>query len=93
MAFQHVESVLILILFPTGFQIGINLADPVFRGRYYGVQRHTDDLSDIMKRALETGCTKMIVTGSDFKSIKGGLDLAAEYRAYIILMIIMFPTH
>lgn len=62
-----------------GLQIGINLADPMFRGKYYGVQRHPDDLSGVIKRAMETGCTKMIITGSDFKSIQGGLEISEEY--------------
>lgn len=62
------------------YQIGINLADPIFRGKYYGTQRHTDDLRAVVSRAQEVGCDKLIVTGSDFTSSKHALEIAKEYR-------------
>ena len=61
-------------------KIGINLADPIFRGRYHGKQRHPDDLGAVIQRAAEVGCTKLIVTGSSFKSSRDALKLAQEYR-------------
>ncbi len=61
-------------------KIGINLADPIFRGRYHGTQRHPDDLKGVLKRAAEVGCTKLIVTGSSFKSNRDALKLANEFR-------------
>ncbi|MCV5137611.1 hypothetical protein OFB61_23605, partial [Escherichia coli] len=49
-------------------KIGINLADPIFRGHYHGKPRHPDDLAGVVQRAIDVGCTKLIVTGSSFKS-------------------------
>ncbi|ORY56082.1 deoxyribonuclease tatD [Pseudomassariella vexata] len=64
---------------PRYIDIGINLADPIFRGRYYGKERHPDDLSAVVSRAQEVGCSKLIVTGSDFTSSRHALELAKEY--------------
>lgn len=60
-------------------QIGINLADPIFRGRYHGKPKHPDDLKGVVSRAVEIGCTKLIVTGSSFKSSRDALKLAREF--------------
>jgi TatD DNase family protein len=60
-------------------QIGINLADPIFRGIYNGKQRHDDDLSALVDRARQVGCTKLIVTGSSFRTSRDALAIAKEY--------------
>lgn len=60
-------------------QIGINLADPIFRGVYNGKQRHDDDLRGLVDRARHVGCTKLIVTGSSFKTSRDALALAKDY--------------
>ncbi|KAH8131529.1 hypothetical protein ACSS6W_001707 [Trichoderma asperelloides] len=64
---------------PRYIDIGINLADPIYRGKHRGVQRHPDDLKDVIGRAKEVGCTKLIVTGSDFTSSRDSLELAKEF--------------
>ncbi|KAI1800697.1 hypothetical protein F4811DRAFT_564542 [Daldinia bambusicola] len=64
---------------PRYIDIGINLADPIFRGQYHGTQRHPDDLSAVVSRAREVGCHKLIVTGSDFTSSRHALEIAKEY--------------
>ncbi|TFB04928.1 Deoxyribonuclease Tat-D [Trichoderma ghanense] len=64
---------------PRYIDIGINLADPIYRGKHRGVQRHPDDLKDVISRAKEVGCTKLIVTGSDFTSARDALELAKEF--------------
>ncbi|KAK3320737.1 endodeoxyribonuclease-like protein [Cercophora scortea] len=64
---------------PRYIDIGINLADPIFRGRYHGKSKHPDDLQGVIKRAEEVGCTKLIVTGSSFKSSRDALKLASEF--------------
>ncbi|KAK4174741.1 putative deoxyribonuclease [Triangularia setosa] len=63
----------------TSMWIGINLADPIFRGRYHGKSRHPDDLKGVVSRAIETGCTKLLVTGSSFKSSRDALKIAQEF--------------
>ncbi|GAO17488.1 hypothetical protein UVI_02000690 [Ustilaginoidea virens] len=60
-------------------QIGINLSDPIFRGRYHGIQKHPDDLAGVLVRARQVGCAKLIVTGSDLQSSRDALKLSAEY--------------
>ncbi|KAI1341777.1 hypothetical protein F5Y15DRAFT_347302 [Xylariaceae sp. FL0016] len=64
---------------PRYIDIGINLADPVFRGRYHGVQRHPDDLDAVISRGQEVGCQKLIITGSDFKSSRNAIKIAQQY--------------
>ncbi|CAK7568736.1 MAG: hypothetical protein SEPTF4163_006738, partial [Sporothrix epigloea] len=59
--------------------IGINLADPVFRGRYNGRNCHRDDLKDVVRRAHDVGCTKLIATGSSFRSARDALKLAEQF--------------
>jgi TatD DNase family protein len=60
-------------------QVGINLGDPVFRGVYHGKQAHEDDLKDVIQRALDVGCKKMMITGSNLQESKNAVDLARQY--------------
>ncbi|KAK0389733.1 hypothetical protein NLU13_3306 [Sarocladium strictum] len=64
---------------PRYIDIGINLADPIFRGNYRGKQVHSDDLKAVVGRAHEVGCSKLIITGSDFKSSREALEIAGEF--------------
>ncbi|KAF2184298.1 deoxyribonuclease tatD [Zopfia rhizophila CBS 207.26] len=59
--------------------IGINLGDPVFRGEYHGMQRHDDDLNDVLQRALDVGCKKFMVTGSDLNESEHAIGIAKAY--------------
>ncbi|KAI1434985.1 TatD family hydrolase [Xylaria sp. CBS 124048] len=68
---------------PRYIDIGINLADPIFRGVYHGKERHPDDLGAVVSRAQEVGCQKLIVTGSDFASSRHALDIAKEYPGVV----------
>ncbi|CAM1503954.1 Fc.00g015450.m01.CDS01 [Cosmosporella sp. VM-42] len=68
---------------PRYIDIGINLSDPIFRGRYHGKQRHPDDLAGVIGRAREVGCSKLIVTGSDLVSSRHALELAEEYTGTV----------
>ncbi|KAI5864072.1 hypothetical protein GGS23DRAFT_562782 [Durotheca rogersii] len=68
---------------PRYIDIGINLADPIFRGLYHGKQRHPDDLSAVVSRAQQVGCQKLIVTGSDFPSSRHALEIAKEYPGVV----------
>ncbi|KAF4343164.1 DNase [Fusarium beomiforme] len=64
---------------PRYIDIGINLTDPIFRGKYHGKERHPDDLDAIIGRARDVGCTKLIVTGSDLGNSRDALTLAKDY--------------
>ncbi|KAH9908148.1 hypothetical protein F4778DRAFT_777506 [Xylariomycetidae sp. FL2044] len=68
---------------PRYIDIGINLADPIFRGQYHGTQRHPDDLSAVVSRAQEVGCQKLIVTGSALTSSRHALEIAKEYPGVV----------
>ncbi|GAP85652.1 putative family hydrolase [Rosellinia necatrix] len=68
---------------PRYIDIGINLADPIFRGVYHGKERHPDDLHAVVSRAQEVGCQKLIITGSDFTSSRHALDIAKEYPGIV----------
>ncbi|KAI0205609.1 TatD family hydrolase [Astrocystis sublimbata] len=68
---------------PRYVDIGINLADPIFRGVYGRKERHPDDLQAVVSRAQQVGCQKLIVTGSDFASSKSALGIAQEYPGIV----------
>ncbi|KAF2013801.1 deoxyribonuclease Tat-D [Aaosphaeria arxii CBS 175.79] len=59
--------------------IGINLGDPVFRGEYHGTQRHESDFNDVLQRALDVGCKKFMVTGSDLKESQHAVQIAKDH--------------
>ncbi|KAH7360003.1 deoxyribonuclease tatD [Pyrenochaeta sp. MPI-SDFR-AT-0127] len=59
--------------------IGINFTDPIFRGEYHGTQRHENDFEDILQRALDAGCKKFMVTGSDLEESKHSIEIAKAH--------------
>ena len=46
--------------------IGANLTDRVFNGFYHGSAKHKDDLQIVLKRAVNVGIEKIIVTSGLF---------------------------
>jgi TatD DNase family protein len=60
-------------------QIGINFTDPVFRGSYHGTQRHDNDFEDVIQRALDAGCKKFMITGSDLDESKHAIEIAKAH--------------
>lgn len=88
---KKIHILALLTSSPGSSQIGINLADPIFRGVYHGKERHPDDLRAVISRAQEVGCQKLIVTGSDLTSSRHALDIAKEYRERDCFLHHIFP--
>ena len=59
--------------------MGINLTDSTFAGEYYGKQHHEDDTEHVIQRAVNVGCLKFMVTGSDLEESKKAIALAERY--------------
>lgn len=56
----------------------------MFSGSYHGKQVHDSDLDDIVQRAKDIGCQKFMVTGSDLEESRRALQLAHDYRTFVI---------
>ncbi|CAB4026071.1 deoxyribonuclease TATDN1 isoform X1, partial [Paramuricea clavata] len=56
--------------------VSVKLIDLMFRGIYHGKQHHPDDLTSVLKRAVDIGVTKMIITCGCSDDIKNGLELS-----------------
>ena len=59
--------------------VGINLTDDVFHGKYHGKQAHENDIQHVLQRAVDVGCIKMMVTGSDLQESQKAIKLAQEH--------------
>ncbi|KAI0257686.1 hypothetical protein BJV78DRAFT_1344498 [Lactifluus subvellereus] len=62
--------------------IGVNLTDPVFRGRYRGRRKHDDDFAHMLGRSKRAGVMSMIITGGSLSESKVALNLAKEHNLY-----------
>ena len=51
----------------------------MFRGEYHGTQRHENDFEDVIQRALDAGCKKFMVTGSDLEESKHAIAIAKAH--------------
>jgi TatD DNase family protein len=60
-------------------EIGINLTDPVYSGFYHGKNHHEADIPELISRATEIGCTKLLVTASDLRESEKAIELAEKY--------------
>ncbi|KAF8474919.1 hypothetical protein BDZ91DRAFT_650451 [Kalaharituber pfeilii] len=76
---------------PRYVDIGINLTDKMYRGIYHGKKHHEEDLHDVIQRAKEAGCAKMMVTGSDLEESKEAVRLAEQYPGIIYATVGVHP--
>jgi TatD DNase family protein len=61
--------------------IGANLLDGMFRGRYHGKRAHADDLPVLFDRAAEAGLSDIMVTCSNLKDARRAIDWARKHNA------------
>ncbi|KAG4443379.1 hypothetical protein IFR05_001168 [Cadophora sp. M221] len=78
---------------PRFVDIGINLTDPVYTGLYHGTQRHENDLSAVVQRAIDIGCEKLIVTGSDLEHSQTAVRLAGRFPNTVYATIGIHPCN
>eukprot|EP00835_Amoeboradix_gromovi_P000460 NODE_16_length_41655_cov_0.272813.p11 type:complete len:329 gc:universal NODE_16_length_41655_cov_0.272813:21007-21993(+) len=57
------------------FDIGANLTDDVFRGKYRGKHKHEDDFDEIINRSMAMGVEHILVTGTTLEESKIALEL------------------
>ncbi|KAI5813927.1 hypothetical protein BZA77DRAFT_334694 [Pyronema omphalodes] len=76
---------------PRYIDVGINLTDPMFSGIYHGKQYHESDLQDVISRAKQAGCKKLLVTGSDLVESGEALKMATEHPGYIFATVGVHP--
>ena len=56
--------------------IGANLTDGMYQGRYHGKQYHDPDLTLVLQRAWESGVQKIIITAGTLSEAREALELA-----------------
>ncbi|PUU84403.1 hypothetical protein B9Z19DRAFT_1013991 [Tuber borchii] len=76
---------------PRYIDVGINLTSSVFRGSDNGKQYHEDDLEDVLQRAKDAGCQKLMVTGSCYDESKNGYELAQQHPGLIYSTVGVHP--
>jgi len=62
--------------------IGLNLTDPVFRGKYHGKRKHEDDMKDVFKRSQDAGLRSFIITGGSLSESRSAIALAKECKVF-----------
>ena len=72
-------------------QVGINLTDPTFHGKYHGKKVHEADLEHVLSRAIDVGCEKFMVTGSDLQESKNAIALAEKYPGHCYATVGVHP--
>ncbi|KAB7495380.1 putative deoxyribonuclease TATDN1, partial [Armadillidium nasatum] len=59
--------------------IGVNLTDGMYQGIYHGKQKHEADLDSVIKRSVEGGVEKLILTGTSLSESKAALEICEKY--------------
>jgi TatD DNase family protein len=64
---------------PTFFDIGVNLTDDMYAGRYHGKKVHDSDLDEVMGRAQRAGVVGQMVTVGQLDEVQPALELTKRY--------------
>lgn len=62
--------------------IGLNLADSMFRGVYRSKHSHPDDLKVVVERARRVGVVGAILTGGNMKESVEAHGLASQFESF-----------
>lgn len=74
--------------------IGLNLCDPMFQGIYHGKRYHVDDLHDVLERAVSTGVSSSIITGTTIEDSRDALTLSRRLSDHQLFCTVgVHPSH
>ena len=59
----------------------------MYQGIYYDKKQHEEDLDDVVARAREVGCVKMMVTASDLEEARKVVDVCVRFRGQSIPLV------
>jgi TatD DNase family protein len=62
-------------------EIGANLLDGQFRGKYHGKKAHGSDFELLLYRAEKLGMTHLMVTSSNLKDARRSLEMCRNFNA------------
>ncbi|KEP64252.1 UNVERIFIED_CONTAM: hydrolase, TatD family protein [Hammondia hammondi] len=80
---------------PAFVDIGVNLTDDMYRGVYFGKERHPADLERVIARAKQAGCRKLVVTGGSLSDSVRAIELCREFdpeRNFLFATVGVHPT-
>lgn len=61
---------------PSFFDIGANLTDPTFQGRYRGKRKHPSDFEAVLRRAWDAGVSGIMITAGTLAEARQALEVA-----------------
>ena len=64
------------------FDIAANLADSQFSGEYHGKKVHESDIDDVLQRAKDIGCDKLLIVGGYLEDSKNSFELSKRDNNY-----------
>ena len=59
--------------------IGVNLLDEMYQGKYNGNEKHAPDLPAVLQRAWDAGVSKIIITAGNLEEARAALALARTH--------------
>jgi Tat protein secretion system quality control protein TatD with DNase activity len=66
---------------PRFVEIGANLLDGMFRGRYHGKRAHGSDLTTVLDRAAAAGMSHLMITASNLKQARLAHAMCLRHNA------------
>ena len=77
---------------PAFIDIGVNLDDDMFHGKYHGSQKHQGDLDNVIFRAKEAGVIRQIVTVGQISELPSAIALCQSNPGYLYCTLGVHPT-